>query len=133
MGRSVFINYASFQNYGEKKTGKVNHNVEIVNGIKFDSTAEKNRYLELFLLEKKGIITDLECHPQFEIIPAQKDEKGKTVFRAAHYTADFQYKRDGQLVVEDVKSKYTREETDWILRRKLMYYVNGIYVEEVVR
>ena len=133
MSRSSFINYASFSRFGEKKKGKIQHNTETVGDIVFDSTAEKNRYLELKLLEKRGLITDLVCHPRFEIIPSQKNDQGKTVFRAAHYTADFQYMKDGKLVVEDVKSTYTREEKDYILRRKLMFYVNGIYVEEVIR
>ena len=126
--------YAPLRSFGEQKTGRIPHEKTVFNGIEFDSLAEKDRYLELLVMQRAGIISDLECHPEFEIIPKQKHpETGKFAFHPAHYTADFRYKRDGKVVVEDVKSQKTREEKDWILRRKLMLYVNGIYVEEVVR
>ena len=126
------VKFAPIKCYGETRTGKVNHERTVVNGIEFDSLAERDRYLELLVMEKAGIITDLECHPRYEIIPPQK-VPGHPSFRAAHYTADFRYKRDGVEHVEDVKSTYTREEKDYILRRKMLYYRHGIYVEEIVR
>ena len=63
-----------------------------------------------------------------------KGPDGKVLFRATHYTADFSYRKvpDGELTVEDVKSDYTRKEKETILRRKMMYFVHHIYVEEVV-
>lgn len=36
------------------------------------------------------------------------------------------------MIVEDVKSEYTRQAEDYKLRRKLMYQVHGIYVTEVI-
>jgi len=126
--------YAPLRSFGEKKTGRIPHEPVKFNGIEFDSLSERDRYLELLVMERAGIISDLQCHPEFEIIPRQTHpETGKFAFHPAHYTADFQYVRDGKTIVEDVKSKITREEKDWILRRKLMLYVNGIYVEEIVR
>jgi hypothetical protein len=118
--------------FGESKSGRVNHQRIVANGIEFDSKAEHDRYLELLVMERAGVISQLECHPRWEIIPAQKIP-GHRQFNAAHYTADFKYIRDGKMVVEDVKSSYTREDKAYILRRKLMYQVHGIYVEEVVR
>lgn len=126
--------YAPLQSFGEKRTGRIPHEKTKVGDIVFDSLSEKDRYLELLVMQKAGIISDLVCHPEFEIIPRQTfPETGKFAFHPAHYTADFQYVRDGKTVVEDVKSKVTREEKDYVLRRKLMLYMNGIYVEEVVR
>ena len=58
---------------------------------------------------------------------------GHKGLRAHGYTADFRYMRDGQQVVEDVKSVRTREERDYIINRKLMYMLKGIYVHEVIR
>ena len=113
-----------YNKYYNKKT--------IVDGIEFDSKVEHDRYLELLVMERAGVITDLVCHPEWEIIPKQKIP-GHRAFLPAHYTADFKYMRDGVLHVEDVKSTYTREDQAYILRRKLMYLVHGIYVEEVVR
>ena len=123
--------FASMPGFREKKRGKVNHERVTINGIVFDSIAEADRYRVLRVMEKTGKISDLVCHPRWEIIPAQKAE-GHRGFQPAHYTADFSYVKDGKLVVEDVKSEYTRLEEDYILRRKLMLLVHGIYVEEVV-
>lgn len=51
--------------------------------------------------------------------------------QSAVYTADFVYKdKDGNLVVEDVKSDVTRKEPDYVLRRKLMLHVHGIRILE---
>ena len=119
--------------WGEKKTGKVSHEKVIANGIEFDSKAEHDRYLELKVMERAGHISDLQCHPRYEIIPKQT-VPGHRAFLPAHYTADFAYKdKHGVTHVEDVKSTYTREEQDYILRRKLMWQVNHIYVEEVIK
>ena len=123
--------YAAIARFGGKKTGKVNHERVTINGIVFDSIAEADRYRVLRVMEKTGKISDLVCHPRWVIIPAQKAE-GRRSFKAAHYTADFSYIRDGRLVVEDVKSEYTRQEEDYKLRRKLMLLMHGIYVEEVI-
>lgn len=46
------------------------------------------------------------------------------------YTADFVYFKNGQKVVEDVKSEYTRKEKDYIQRRKLMLYFHKIKILE---
>ena len=124
------MSFASFKSF--RNTGKVNHEETKVGQYTFDSKAEAGRYIELLAMQKSGIISDLELQPRYEIIPKQEID-GHRNFQAAHYTADFQYKRDGKLIVEDVKSEYTRQAKDYILRRKLMMYVNGIYVEEVVR
>ena len=124
------MSYATFRTF--RNTGKVNHELTKVGDYTFDSKAEAGRYIELMAMQKSGIISDLVIQPRFEIIPAQEIQ-GHRNFQAAHYTADFQYTRDGKMVVEDVKSEYTRQAKDYILRRKLMMFVNGIYVEEVIR
>lgn len=118
--------------YGEKRSGKIPHNYVKVNGIEFDSQSEADRYVELLVLQKAGVISDLVVQPHFDLIPAQK-VPGKRGFRPHGYTADFQYVRDGQTIVEDVKSKRTREERDYIINRKLMWMLHGIYVEEVLK
>lgn len=130
-GRKVSAK-AQIKRYGETRSGKVPHQRIVANGIEFDSKAEHDRYLELLVMQRAGIISDLRCHPRWEVIPSQK-VPGHRGFMAAHYTADFAYIRDGVEHVEDVKSTYTREDQAYILRRKLMYQVHGIYVEEVIR
>lgn len=70
-----------------------------VDGITFASKKEKNRYLDLKLIEKAGQIKNLVLQPKFEIIPAI----GK--FRTTYYVADFMYDdtKTGKTVVEEVK------------------------------
>ncbi len=100
-----------------------NRKVEI-DGIKFDSIKEGERYLELKLLLKAGKIRDLQMQVEFELIPKQGGE------RACKYKADFVYHMadTGKMVVEDVKGKRTRE---YIIKRKLMLWRHGIKIVEV--
>lgn len=61
----------------------------IVDGIKFQSIKEGNRYAELKMLEKAGIIKDLKLQPVFELCgPVMFNGKKLT---ARKFKADFQY------------------------------------------
>ena len=120
------------QTFGERSAGRIPHNYVRIGKEIFDSQAEADRYMELLVAQKAGLISELECHPHFDLIPFQKVPGHKSL-RAHGYTADFQYMRDGEQIVEDVKSVRTREERDYIINRKLMYMLKGIYVHEVIR
>ena len=99
-----------------------------VNGITFDSKKEANRYQELLLLERAGQIRGLERQVKFELIPSQKIN-GKVVERACSYIADFvYYDSENNYIVEDTKGFRT---SDYIIKRKLMLRVFGIYIKEV--
>ena len=114
-----------------------NHKIER-DGIVFDSIKEYRRFCELTLLERAGVITDLQRQVEFELIPAQREPdtigkrggiiKGKVIERAVVYVADFVYKQDGKTVVEDTKGVKTK---DYIIKRKLMLYVHNIKIREV--
>ena len=111
--------------YGAKKV--------MIDGIQFDSRKEANRYCELKLLERCGAITDLELQKEFELIPAQRID-GKVVERAVKYKADFVYKENGKIIVEDVKGYRDPSSAGYakfVLKRKLMLFVHGIRVREV--
>ena len=118
--------------FGERSAGKIPHNYVRIGNETFDSQAEADRYMELLVAQKAGLISELECHPHYDLIPIQK-VPGKKSLRAHGYTADFRSMRDGEQIVEDVKSVRTREERDYIINRKLMYMLKGIYVHEVIR
>lgn len=96
-------------------------------GIEFDSIKECQRYCELKLMQRAGVISDLQLQVPFELIPAQRID-GKVVERAVNYIADFVYTQNGQTVVEDTKGMRTKE---YIIKRKLMLYVHGIRIVEV--
>lgn len=103
----------------------------------FDSKKEERRYYTLLLQERDGQITDLHRQVPFELIPVQREPdtigprggviKGKVIERACYYVADFTYKRDGELVVEDSKGYRT---ADYRLKKKLMLFVHGIRILE---
>lgn len=99
----------------------------IRDGIEFDSIKECQRYCELKLMQRAGVISDLQMQVSFELIPSQRID-GKVVERAVNYIADFVYKQDGQTVVEDTKGYKTPE---YIIKRKLMLWVHGIRIREV--
>ena len=120
------------QSYGERKQGRIAHKRVRVGDQTFDSQIEADRYLELRVMQRAGIIQDLECHPHYDLIPSQQ-VPGQKSFRPHGYTADFRYIRDGQEIIEDVKSVKTREERDYIINRKLMWMFLHKYVTEVVR
>lgn len=104
----------------------------------FDSKKEMHRYIELKHLERIGAISDLELQKPFELVPAQreqstltkrgKEKKGKVIEKSIKYVADFVYKQNGELVVEDTKGVRT---TDYIIKRKLMLYFHGIRIREI--
>ena len=112
--------------YGNKKV--------TYKGKTFDSVKEKNRYVELEMLEWGGVIFDLCCQVKFELLPSQKDLKtGKVIERPVYYIADFMYKKkmpDGGIktIVEDTKGFKTAE---YVLKRKMMLFLKGIQVVEV--
>lgn len=96
---------------------KYNNKKVVIDGHTFDSTKEGNRYLELKLMERAGVISELELQPKFEIIPKFESEGVK--YRATHYIADFKYKDNGQEIVEDVKSYITKRHPVYIMKKKL--------------
>lgn len=108
---------------------KYNNKKITVDGQKFDSKKEANRYKELLLLEKAGEIKDLRTQVKFKLIPAQRDEAtGKVIERECSYKADFVYSEGGKTVVEDVKGFRTKE---YVIKRKLMLWRYGIRIKEV--
>ena len=101
----------------------------LIDGEKYDSKKEFNRFCELLLLERAGEIQNLKRQVRFELIPSQKDtETGKVVERPVTYIADFVYDQDGQTIVEDVKGFKTKE---YILKRKMLLWSKGIRIKEV--
>lgn len=111
-----------------EKRNKYRNNKAEVDGIKFDSRKEANRYSELKILEQAGEIKNLERQKKYLLIPSQKDENEHCIERECSYMADFVYEKDGKTIVEDTKGLRT---TAYIIKRKLMLYVHGIRIQEI--
>jgi hypothetical protein len=92
-----------------------NHKITTVDGQKFDSKREYNRYQELILLQRSGLIADLQRQVKFQIVP-----KINGVKRARFYIADFVYTEGGRKIIEDVKSPITRKESTYTLKKDLI-------------
>lgn len=107
-----------YSKYRAKKT--------VVDGITFDSAKEALRYSELRVMEKAGLISNLERQVKYELIPPYVANK-KTVFRACNYVADFRYVENGETIVEDVKGLKTDA---YKIKAKLMAWIYGIVIRE---
>jgi len=95
-----------------------------VDGITFDSKAEAARYRDLRMMERAGIIRDLELQPVFPLII--NDQK------VGRYIGDYRYydKEKEQVIVEDVKSSATRTAV-YRLKVKIVAALYGVDVQEV--
>lgn len=112
-------------------TAKYRNKKIIVNGITFDSKKEAKRYTELLMLERSGEISCLELQKPYELIPKQKLSNGKTE-RACKYVADFCFKRDGKVVVEDVKGLRKGVAYQlFVMKRKWMLFLHKIEIIEI--
>ncbi len=110
----------------KSRRGKYNNRVTMVDGIKFHSLKEGERYAELKLMERAKLITALTLQPKFELIPG--DKRNGKVIRATYYIADFQYKDEhGNIVVEDVKGHKTKE---YLLKKKLFEHLYKMSILE---
>ena len=102
-----------------------------IDGITFDSKRESERYQELKALASRNLIEDLRHQVPFELAPGVRFSDEKRAKPALRYVADFAYRLDGRLVVEDVKSTITAKVAAYRIKRHLMLAVHGIEVQEV--
>ena len=128
----------AWRNYG---TGSKYHAKKVsIQGEVFDSKKEARRFLELQMLEKAGRISGLQRQKKFVLVPAQYEPettgprggkiKGKLLEREVAYYADFVYfdEEEKDFVIEDTKGVRTK---DYIIKRKLMLWLNGYQIREV--
>ena len=101
-----------------------------VGGITFDSKKEARRYEELMMMLHAGKIGELRLQPQFTLQEAYTTPDGRRI-RSIIYKADFSYIMDGKLVVEDVKSEFTKKNKTYRMKNKMMADRLGIIVKEV--
>lgn len=80
---------------------KYNASTRYLDGKRFPSKAEAERYLVLKDKLRRGEIYDLKLQQRFEIVEALNH--GKEHMKPKYYVADFTYYKDGKFVVEDVK------------------------------
>ena len=93
----------SYQKFGNKPT--------VVNGIKFQSKLESDRFQQLLWLEKAEEITGLVLQPEFQILKGYRVASTGEKVRSRFYIADFMYfdTRLNKWIVEDTKGMETSE------------------------
>ncbi len=110
----------------EKKKSKYKANKIEVDGIKFDSEKEAKRYTELKMLEKAGIITELQLQVPF-VLQDAFEVNGEKI-KAIKYIADFTYWENNELVIEDVKGMKTPV---YSMKKKMFMYRYKKHIKEV--
>lgn len=100
------------------RKNKFNNRKIIINGVKYDSKHEYERWKELELLNNIREITDLQFQVKFSICPKAPNVRGS---RERFYIADFVYTRsDGTKVIEDAKSPITKKDKTYRLKKQLV-------------
>ena len=126
------------------KRQKYHNKKVIVDGIEFDSKKESKRYLVLKEAEDNGVISDLKLQVKYELIPSVKEkyikhlktkdkEMERTLQLAINYICDFQYTKDGIIIVEDVKASPKVLPKEFVLKDKLMFWRYGIRIKKVYK
>ena len=78
------------------------------------------------MLERAGVITELKRQVRILLIPQSK------YGREIAYIADFSYREDGKLVIEDTKSEATKTPL-YRLKKRLVAEKYGIEIKEVTK
>lgn len=103
--------------------------------IKFDSILECDRYEFLKELEALKVISHLEHHKVIELQPEFVNSNGDTI-PALTYNADFVYKQDKKIIVEDVKGASLFQDTRFEAIKQVFdykYKSKGIYLKIVIK
>lgn len=102
-----------------------------VDGIKFDSKWEAERYNQLSAMQRAGQIKDLQRQVKFILQDGYVNNKGEKI-RPICYMADFQYiDNEGRKIVEDTKSPATKTDV-FKIKKKLFEakFKDYIFVEK---
>lgn len=111
-----YLQYRQFTKNSKYHAKKVN-----VDGIVYDSKKEAKRASVLEQQAKYGLISNLQRQVVFELQPGYVNNQGKKI-RPITYIADFQYKKDGKLIVEDVKGGNATKTPEYRIKKKLFEY-----------
>lgn len=115
-----------------KKGSKYHNKAYVLDGIRFDSQHEAQRWYELKQQQKAGLIFDLRRQVPFDLTTLSRDERTvqQRGFQAVgRYVADFVYRDEyNAMVVEDAKGVRT-DIYKWKKRHFEIEY--GIKIKEV--
>lgn len=107
------------------KPAKFRNRKTIAHGRTFDSKKEAQRYFELLLMHRAGLISEPQCQIPFDLYASNGERVGK-------YIADFEYAEHatGRIIREDVKGGEATKTRLYRLKIKLLR-AQGIVITEV--
>jgi hypothetical protein len=88
----------------------------------FDSKKEYLRWLELKAMQDNFLIEGLQKQVRHKL-----EVNGQLI---CTYIADFVYRQNGLMVVEDVKSEFSRTLPVYRIKKKLMKAIHGLDIAE---
>jgi len=108
----------------QRKPSKYHNRKVVYMGIQFDSRKEADHYRDLLLMERAGLIRNIELQPRYDLIVNGQ--------KLGFYRGDFRYEEvaTGELVTEDVKSPATKTPV-YQLKKKLVKALYNIEIQEV--
>lgn len=109
------------------KISKYKNKKVVYKDMKFDSKKEYLRYLVLEDMQRKGEINGLQTQVPFVLVPPFQLNGKK--YKGIRYIADFVYKKDEKVIIEDTKGYRTDV---YKIKRKLMAYIHKIEIKEVL-
>lgn len=127
--------------FSKGKTKYRNTKVEY-DGLKFDSKKEMQRYIILKEAQELGIISNLKTQVRYELVPAVKEtyikhlktkdkECVRTVQLPITYTCDFEYTKNGEVIIEDVKASPKMLPKEFVLKEKMMFALKNLKIKKV--
>lgn len=125
--RNAVCNTCFDKNKCDGKISKYKNKKVVYKDMKFDSKKEYLRYLVLEDMQRKGEINGLQTQVPFVLVPPFQLNGKK--YKGIRYIADFVYKKDGKVIVEDTKGYRTDV---YKIKKKLMAYMHKIEIKEVL-
>ncbi|MBY9081218.1 DUF1064 domain-containing protein [Paenibacillus sp. HN-1] len=102
----------------------------VVDGVSFDSKREANRYRELLLLKRAGVVKDVQLQPEYELMPGFTHHASGKRIRPTKYIADFLITyADGHQEIEDTKG--VRTEAYNLKKKMFMHRYPDLQIKEV--
>jgi hypothetical protein len=114
----------------EPKRQKFGNVACIVHGHKFPSKWEGQRYEELLMMERQGIIRDLSLQYPFGL---EVQTPAGAMVRIGAYIADFVYWRGERMFIEDAKSAATKKLEFYKWKKAHCEQQYGVHIIDVER
>ena len=121
------INYIINKNFKIQSENLVKYKNKIteLDGIKFHSKKEAQRYFELKQMNKMNLISDLKIQPKIPLLVNS--------IKIGYYIGDFYYydKQTKKYILEDVKSKITKTPLYNLKKKILLTYKPPVVITEI--